>query len=83
MQNINLSYDKQCDILYARLPFNGHSYGKEANGIITYHHMIDGSVTGIAIYSFGKRFNAGDLNLELLPVPLDSIVSKIKKLLLA
>lgn len=82
MQTINLSYDKKYDILYARYPFNGHSYGHEDdNGIITYYNIQTDHITGMAIHSFCKRFNTGKLNLRSLPVPLDSVISNIQSLI--
>lgn len=82
MRTINLDYDKQYDILYARFPFSGHSYGDEDdNGIITFHNIETDSITGIAVHSFRERFVAGSLNLQLLPVPLDAIIAKIQNLI--
>ncbi len=82
MQTINLNYDKKYDILYARFPFSGHSYGREdEDGVITYHHIENDSVTGIAVQDFKERLNSGRLDLKLLPVPLDTIVSQIRKLI--
>ena len=83
MQKLNLKYDKQYDILYARFPFDGHSYGEEDdNGIITFHNIETDRITGIAIYTFYERFKAGLLNLRSLPVPLDSVVPNIQKLIM-
>ena len=82
MQTINLDYDKKYDILYARFPFSGHSYGKEDDdGVITYHNIETKTITGIAVQDFKERLNAGNLNLKLLPVPLDSLIAKIQSLI--
>lgn len=79
MQTINLDYDKQFDILYARFPFTGHSYGEEdKDGVITYRHIEKDYVTGIAVQDFKQRLNAGDINLKSLPIPLDTIITEIR-----
>lgn len=78
---LNLDYDKQFDILYARLPFCGHSYGEEdADGIVTYHNIENDSVTGVAIYSFKKRLESGTIPKIKLPFSIDFLCSAIKKM---
>ena len=75
MNTINLSYDKKHDIFYARFPFTGHSYGDEdEDGLITYRNIENDSVTGLAIYSFKERLNAGNIYLDQLPIPLDAVL---------
>ena len=82
MHTINLDYDKQYDILYARFPFSGHSYGEEDdNGVVTFHNIETDNVTGIAVYDFKTRLIYGNLNLKSLPVSLDSVMAKIQKLI--
>lgn len=79
---LNLDYDKKFDILYARLPFSGHSYGEEGlDGIVTYHNIENDSITGMAIYSFKKRLEDGSIFSMQLPFPIDSFCSAIKKLI--
>ena len=81
---LNLDYDKQFDILYARLPFCGHSYGEEnEDGVITYHNIENDSVTGIAIYSFKKRLENGSISRIELPLSIDFWGSTIKKMVYA
>ena len=79
---LNLDYDKQFDILYARLPFSGHSYGEEdSDGVITYHNIETGAVTGVAIYSFKKRLENGSISTIHLPFAIDFLCAAIKKLI--
>lgn len=79
MSKLTIDYDKQYDILYARLPFSGHSYGEELDsGEVIFRSIATDSVTGIAIHSFKKRFECGALDLHSLPIPLDSHSSEIK-----
>lgn len=79
---LNLNYDKKFDILYARLPFNGHSYGEEDNdGIITYYNIETDAVTGVAIYSFRKRLESGSLSLLNFPFQIDFTGDIIKGLI--
>lgn len=81
---LNLSYDKQFDILYARLPFSGHSYGEEnSDGVVTYHNIETDAVTGVAIYSFKKRLENGSIFTVRLPFAIDFLCSAIKKLIYA
>lgn len=82
MSDLNLAYDKQYDILYARLPFTGHSYGDEdRNGLITYRNIETDSVTGFAIYSFKKRFENGSLSAIRFPIQIDLFCAAIKNLI--
>lgn len=79
---LNLSYDKQFDILYARCPFSGHSYGEEsADGVITFHNIQTDSITGVAIYSFKERLQNGTLSSLAIPLPLDFNDCEIKQLI--
>ena len=68
---LNLAYDKQFDILYARLPFTGHSYVEEDSNFATYHNIETDSVTGVAIYSFKKKFENGSLSAIRVPIPIE------------
>lgn len=80
MLNINYNYDKKFDILYARLPFSGHSYGEEsANGLVTFHNIKTDAITGIAIYDFKKRLENGGLPIP--PIPIDLAGQKVKSLI--
>lgn len=79
---LNLAYDKQFDILYARLPFTGHSYGEEdSNGVITYHNIENDSITGVAIYSFKERLENGSIFSIHLPFSIDFLCTAIKNLI--
>ena len=75
---LNLAYDKQFDILYARLPFTGHSYVEEDSNFATYHNIETDSVTGVAIYSFKKKFENGSLSAIRVPIPIDFNSKKIR-----
>ena len=78
---LNLAYDKQFDILYARLPFTGHSYVEEDSNFATYHNIETDSVTGVAIYSFKKKFENGSLSAIRVPIPIDFNSKKIRELI--
>lgn len=81
---LNLDYDKKFDILYARFPFNGHSYGEEsADGVVTYHNIENDSITGVAIYSFKKRLENGTIFNVHLPFAIDFSGTTIKKIIYA
>lgn len=80
MLNISYNYDKKFDILYARLPFSGHSYGEESNnGIVTFHNIQTDAVTGVAIYDFKKRLERG--GIPITPIPIDITSKKLKSLI--
>ena len=77
---LNLDYDKKFDILYARFPFTGHSYGEESDdGVITFHNISNDSITGIAIYDFKKRYEKG--TLPFLSINIDLSSSNVKSLI--
>jgi hypothetical protein len=69
---LNLNYDRQHDILYARKPYSGPVYGEEDNnGVITYFNMESDAVTGMAIYNFKQRVENGQLDAEDLPIEIN------------
>ena len=71
MLAINLNYDRQYDILYARLSNYVPSYGDDDDGIITFYSISTDEITGMAIYNVKQRLNQGDLSTEMLPIPID------------
>ena len=72
MSSVAMSYDKKYDILYARYPNAGDSYGEEDdNGIVIFHNIQDDSVTGVAVYSISEKLKNGEIDLNELPVSLN------------
>lgn len=81
MQTLAINYDKKFDILYARYPGSGHSYGEEdPDGIITYRNIEDDSITGIAIYEARDRITHGKIELKSLPVSLEPVRGKLNSI---
>lgn len=81
MSPVAINYDKKFDILYARYPNAGHSYGEEDdNGIVTYHNIETDAITGIAIFSISQKLKDANFDLSALPVPL--VKSKVDTVML-
>ena len=81
MSTINLNYDSKFDVLYARLSNYSPSYGAEAKGIVTYYSIATDMVTGMAIYNAKQRIECGDIEMSMLPIPIDLNIAQIQMLL--
>ncbi|CDA90810.1 hypothetical conserved protein [Firmicutes bacterium CAG:238] len=67
---LNLDWDKRYDILYIRISDTSNSYGDEVeNGLVILRDMEDETITGVTIFDFVKRYNAG--TLESLKIPIN------------
>lgn len=72
ISTIITNYDDEFDVLYSRKKTKNPTYGDEDdNGIVTLRRISDDEVMGVIIYDFKKRFHDGELDISLLPFPLD------------
>lgn len=72
MSAVAMNYDRKYDILYARYPNAGHSYGEENDdGVVVYHNIENDSITGVAVYSISEKLKSGKFDISMLPVPLN------------
>lgn len=81
MSAINLNYDSKFDILYARLSDYSPSYGDEDNGIVTFFSIATDAITGMAIYNAKQRIQQGDIEAEMLPIPVNLESADVQTLL--
>lgn len=81
MSTVNLNYDSKFDVLYARLSDYSPSYGEEEEGIVTYYSIKTDAITGMAIYNAKRRIQQGDLEMSMLPIPIDLNALSIQTLL--
>lgn len=81
MSILNLNYDSQYDILYARLSDYTPSYGDEDDGIVTFYSIDTDAVTGMAIYNVKTKIERGEIDGALLPIPIDLQATPVQTLL--
>lgn len=81
MSTINLNYDSKFDVLYARLSNYSPSYGAEEQGIVTYYSIATDMITGMAIYNAKRRIQCGEIEISMLPIPIDLNIAQIQMLL--
>ena len=82
MSVLNLNYDSKFDILYARVSEYIPSYGDEEGGIVTYFSIETDAVTGMAIFNAKKKILSGDIDEDMLPIPIDLNAISVQNLLL-
>lgn len=78
---LNLDYDRRHDILQIREQGCGASYGDEDdNGIVIFYSIDTNKTTGIMIYDFRKRLEAGELSQVKVPFHVDIFSQQIKNI---
>ena len=82
MSVLNLNYDSKFDILYARMSEYSPSYGDEEDGIVTYFSIETDEITGMAIFNAKKKILNGDIDENMLPIPIDLGAIVVQNLLL-
>lgn len=82
MSVLNLNYDSKFDILYARVSEYEPSYGDEEDGIVTYFSIETDAITGMAIFNAKKKILNGNLDVDMLPIPIDLNAIAVQNLLL-
>jgi len=63
---LNLSYDKQHDILHIKIADNSNSYGAEdENGVNVFRDAETDQITGYMVFGFVSKFVTGADSAEL------------------
>jgi len=71
---LDLSYDKQFDILYVSISSTSASYGDEAiDGLVVLRDLFTEDITGITIFDFKAKFERGSLPPLPIKVNIDQL----------
>lgn len=82
MNQMSINYDRNHDVLYAKLPSSEACYGEENdNGIVTYFGMDTDKVLGVAIFGVKSKLQNKSNSLMDLPLKIDFKDPKIQTIL--